>query len=199
MYSCRGQNQLPTPQNPPKRCPIWMYDTSIPSSDHVVSDDIKIFAVSLVVFKWRGGAESAPPSSYVSQKPIQFRVKRWKAFLSYSKLLMITLPIPVLSNSRVLLYPSEVVKMVFKRWKAFLSYSKLLMITLPIPVLSNSRVLLDPSEVVKMVFKRWKAFLTYSKLLMITLPIPVLVVVIVFLFWATNIRNKTTQVVITMK
>ena len=75
MYSCRGQNQLPTPQNPPKCCPIWMYDTSISSSDYVVSDDIKIFAVSLVVFKWRGGGRIAPPpSSYVSQKPIQFRV-----------------------------------------------------------------------------------------------------------------------------
>ena len=44
----------------------------------------------------------------------------------YSKLLIITLPIPVLSNSRVLLYQSEVIKMVFRRWKAFLSYSKLL-------------------------------------------------------------------------
>ena len=45
-----GQNQLPTPQNLPQCGSIWSYDTSISSSDHVVSDDIKIFGVSLVVF-----------------------------------------------------------------------------------------------------------------------------------------------------
>ena len=71
-----GQNQLPTPQNPPKCWWIWSGDTSISSSDHVVSDDIKIFAVSWVVFKWRGGGTKCPPpSSYVSQKPITDRVK----------------------------------------------------------------------------------------------------------------------------
>ena len=63
-----GKNQLPTPQNPPQCCWIWSGDTSISSSDHVVSDDIKIFAVSLVVFKWRGGAQSAPPHQVMSLK-----------------------------------------------------------------------------------------------------------------------------------
>ena len=51
--------------------------------------------------------------------------KCWKAFLSYSKLLMITLPIPVLSNSRVLLYPSEFVKMVFKCFFLWFIYNPL--------------------------------------------------------------------------
>ena len=39
------------PLEPPKYCTIWLHDTSISSSDHVVSDDIKIIALSYVVFK----------------------------------------------------------------------------------------------------------------------------------------------------
>ena len=38
----------------PKCCSIWSCDTSISSSYHVVSDDIKIIALSFVVFKWQG-------------------------------------------------------------------------------------------------------------------------------------------------
>ena len=80
----RTNTSTSNPHNPAKCLSIWSYDTSISSSDHVVSDDIKIIAVSFVVFKWRGGGTKCPPpSSYVSQTPIQDRVKS-ATFLQYT-------------------------------------------------------------------------------------------------------------------